>query len=107
MVSRIASAYRRGEPIAAPIGDIEGRIGEDEVGLQVRVAVVVEAVAVGDLSLDAANGKVHLGETPSCVVGFLAVDRDIGFGALGRFSSIAVTGSVRTDKLDRLHKHSG
>ena len=35
------------EPIAAPVAHVEGRIGEDEVGLEVGVAVVVEAVGVG------------------------------------------------------------
>ena len=29
-----------GQPLAAPVGDVEGRIGEDEVGLEVGVAVV-------------------------------------------------------------------
>ena len=32
------------KPVAAPIGHIEGRIGQDEVGLQVLVQVAVEAV---------------------------------------------------------------
>ena len=32
------------EALAAPVGDIEGRIGEDEVGLEVLVQVAVEGV---------------------------------------------------------------
>ena len=32
--------------LAAPVGDVERRIGEDEIGLEVGVAVVVEGVAV-------------------------------------------------------------
>ncbi len=43
----------------------------------VGVAVIVEGVAMGDLRVDAANGKVHLGEPPGGVVGFLAVDGDV------------------------------
>ena len=72
------------QPLAAPVGDVERRIGEDEVGLEVGVAVVVEAVAVGDLAFDAADGEVHLGEPPGGVVRLLAVDRDVAapLGAL-------------------------
>ena len=66
------------QPVAAPVRDIERRIGEDEVGLQVRVTVVVEGVAVLYLSFDAAYGEVHLGEPPSGVVRLLPVDEDVG-----------------------------
>ena len=38
------------------------------------MAVVVEAVALGDLSLDAPDGEVHPGEPPGGVVRFLTVD---------------------------------
>ena len=62
------------QTLAAPIAHVERRIGEDEVGLQVRVAVVVEGVAVRDLPLDAADGEVHLRQPPGGVVRFLAVD---------------------------------
>ena len=40
------------EPLAAPVGDVEGRVGQDVVGPQVGVLIVVEAVAVGNLGLD-------------------------------------------------------
>ena len=79
-----------GEPLATPVGDVERWIGQDEVGLQVGMAVVVEAVAVGDLPLDGSNGEVHLGQPPGRVVRFLAVDRDVGPGAFRRFSPVAV-----------------
>ena len=36
------------QPVAAPVGDVEGRIGEDVVGAQVRVTVVLEAVSMLD-----------------------------------------------------------
>ena len=79
-----------GEPLPTPVGDVEGRIGQDEVGLEVGMAVVVEAVTVGNLALDAADGQVHLGEPPSGVVGFLAVDGDVGPG----LSAVAVAAYV-------------
>ena len=92
-----------GEPLAAPVGDVEGRIGQDEVGLEVGMAVVVEAVAVGDLALDAPDGQVHLGESPGGVVGFLAVDGDVGPG----LSAVAVAAGVSPDEFHRLHEHAG
>ena len=96
-----------GEPLAAPVGDVEGGIGEDKVGLEVGMAVVVEAVALGDLSLDAPDGEVHPGEPPGRVVRFLTVDRDIGPGSPGGFFSISIAAGVRTDEFDRLHEHAG
>ena len=91
-----------GEAVAAPVGDVEGRIGEDVVGLEVRVAVVVEAVAVRDLPLDAPECEVHLREPPGRVVGLLAVDRDVGAGV----AAVAVPGGVGVDERLRLHEHA-
>ena len=68
------------QPLAAPVGDVEGRIGEDEVGPEVGVAVVVEGVAVTDLTVDAADGEVYLGQPPGGEVRFLAVDADVALG---------------------------
>ena len=79
-----------GEPVAAPVGDVERGIGEDEVGLEVGVSVVVESVAVGDLSLNAADGEVHLGQPPSGVVGLLAVDGDVPPPARLRAGALAL-----------------
>ena len=92
-----------GEPLAAPVGDVEGCIGQDEVGLEVGMAVAVEAVAVGDLALDAADGQVHLGQSPGGVVGLLAVDGDVGPG----LSAVAVAAGVSPDEFHRLHEHAG
>ena len=43
------------EQLAAPVAVVEGRVGQHVVGLEVRVLVVVEGVAVGDLGVDAAG----------------------------------------------------
>ena len=72
------------QPLAAPIGDIERRIGEDEVGLQVRMAVVVKAVAVGNLALNAPDRQVHLGQPPRSVIGLLTIDGDVRDGRCRR-----------------------
>jgi hypothetical protein len=42
------------QAVATPVGDIERRIGENEIRLEVGMAVVVKRVAVGDLAVDAA-----------------------------------------------------
>ena len=81
---------------------LNGGIGEDEVRLQVRVAVVVEAVAVGDLPPDPAYGQVHLREPPRRVVRLLAVD---GYVA-PRLAAVPVPAGVRANELDRLHEHA-
>ena len=57
----VAPALVALQSLAAPVGDVEGRIGEDVVGAQVGVAVVVEYVAVSDLAFDAADGEFHRG----------------------------------------------
>ena len=88
-----------GELPASPIGNIEWRIGEDEIRLEVGVAVIVEGVAVSNLTFDTSNGEVHFGKTPSRVVRFLPVDGD-SLGAPWNFPAIAVTGSVGADEFD-------
>ena len=88
-----------GELRASPIGNIEWRIGEDEVRLEVGVAVIVEGVAVSNLTFDTSNGEVHFGKPPGRVVRFLAVDGD-SLGAPWYFPAIAVTGSVGSDEFD-------
>src|SRR5260221_2026373 len=53
-----ASSRRRS---AAPVADVEGRIGQDVVGREVFVQVAMKTVDGLDsvISLDAANGEVH------------------------------------------------
>ena len=65
--------------VAAPVAVVEGRVGQDVVGLEVRVQVAVEAVGVllAEVGVDAADGEVHLRQPPGGVVGFLAVDADV------------------------------
>ena len=91
------------QPLSAPIAHVERRVGEDIVGFEVGEAVVVEGVAVGALTIDAADGEVHLRKPPGGVVGFLAVDGNVSFG----FATIAVPASMCADELHRLHKHAG
>ena len=91
------------QPLPAPVRNVEWRIGEDVVGPQVGVPVVVEAVAVGDLTLDAPDGQVHPGQTPGCVVGLLAVNGNIALGP----TAVAVARGVGADELHRLDEHAG
>src|SRR5688572_11794269 len=83
------------QALAAPIGDIERRISENEVSLEVGVAVVVEGIAVGDLAVNTADGQVHPRQPPSGIVRFLAVDRDVRPG----LAAVAVALAVRPDEL--------
>ena len=92
------------KPLAAPVRDVEGRIGEDVVGLQVGMAIVAEAVAVGNLVVvDAPDSQIHLGQFPGGVVGLLPPDEDIVSG----LPSVAVAGGVGIDELHRLDEHAG
>src|SRR5882672_12610186 len=76
------------QALAAPVGDVEGRVRENEIGLEVGVAVVVERVALRDLTrVNATDGEVHAREAPRGVVRFLAVDRDISF----RLAAVSVS----------------
>ena len=92
------------EPLAVPVRDVEGRVGKDEMCLEVGVTFVVEAVALGDLAtIDAADCEVHLGQTPGCVVGLLAPDRNVA----ARLAPVDIAGRMRPDEFNRLHKHAG
>ena len=67
------------------------------------MAVVLEAVAVGDLSFDAPDRQVHAGHAPGGVVGLLAVNGDIR----RRPAAVAVAAGVGLDELDGLDEHAG
>ena len=82
---------------AAPVGVVEGRVGEDEVGLQIGMEVAVEGVGVlfAEIGVDAADGEVHHGQAPGGGVALLAVDADV-----------AEPAAVGFDELLRLHEHA-
>ena len=83
--------------LAAPVGVVEGRIGEDEVGPEVGVEVAAEGVGLlaPRVGLDAADGEVHHGQAPGGGVALLAVDADV-----------AELAAVGFDELLRLHEHA-
>ncbi len=58
------------ELVATPVGDVEWRVGQNVVSLQVRVEIVVEAVTPprSEVGLDAPDGQVHFPKAPGCVV---------------------------------------
>jgi len=98
------------EPVAAPVAHVEGRIGEDVVGLEVLVQVAMETVGVlvAEIGFDAANGEVHLRQLPRGRVALLTEDADVAFG-FGKGVSrarVAIAGGVFFDELDRLHEHA-
>ncbi len=80
-----------------PIGEIERRIGHDEIGTQGGMLVVEERVGVGlaQVGFEATDGDVHVRHLPRARIGFLSVDRD----------ALQVA-AVTTDELGTLHKHA-
>lgn len=62
-----------------PVGVVEGRIREDEVGAEILVEVAAEGVGVlgTEVGLDAPDGEVHHREAPGGGVALLPVDRDV------------------------------
>jgi hypothetical protein len=56
------------QTVAAPVGNVKWRIGENEIRLKVRMAVIVKRVAVGDLAVDAFIGDFGVGAL--CFLGF-------------------------------------
>ena len=78
----VLPAFVFSERFAAPVAVVEWRIGKDIISLEVRVQILVEAVGMflPEIVLDLTDGKVHLGETPGGVVGFLTKDADISLG---------------------------
>ena len=77
------------------------------------MAVVVEAVAVGNVALDPANGQVHSGQLPGGVVGLLAPDGDVTPRLPAaclpklRRRQVAIASGVGLDELHRLDEHAG
>ena len=90
------------ETFATPFRDVEGWISEYKVGFQIRVAVVAESIALLDLPLNTSDCKVHLGEAPGSVIGFLPIDGNVAFSS----STIAVASLTRAYEIYRLNEHS-
>src|SRR5262249_30842588 len=67
------------QPLTAPVGGIERRIGQDVIEAQVFQLVLVKTTLIipSNIRIDATYRQVHLGQPPSGVVAFLAVDGDI------------------------------
>ena len=102
------------QQFAAPVAVVEGRIGQHVVGFEVRMPVVVEGVAVGNLRVDAADGEVHLGQPPRGVIRFLPVNGDVAnLAAVGldellaahEHPARAAAGVVHTALIRREHLH--
>lgn len=85
------------EFVAAPVGEVERGICEDEVGAHRGVAVLEERVGVvgAEVRLDAADSEVHLRHLPGGGVGVLTVDRDV----------VDAPG-MALDELGGLHEHA-
>ena len=89
-----ASSARRSPPQSETL---KGGLASIKSALRSGILIVMEAVPVGDLPLDATYGEVHFREPPSRVVRLLAVDADIA----ARPSAVAA--GMRVDELDRLY----
>ena len=82
---------------AEPVGVVEGRIGEDEVGAQIGMEIAPEGVGLlfAEIGFDAADGEVHHGEAAGGGVALLTVDADV-----------AEPAAVGFDEFFRLHEHA-
>ena len=56
------------QQFTAPITVIKRGIGQNIISFEVRIAVIVEGVAMGNLRVNPPDGKVHLGEPPGGVI---------------------------------------
>jgi len=56
--------------LTAPVGVIEGRIGQHIIRLEIGVQIAMKGVSLllTEVAVDAANGQVHLGQPPGGVV---------------------------------------
>ena len=83
--------------VLAPIAVVEWRIGENVIGLNAGVEILVEGIGpfAAKVRFDAANSKVHLGQPPCRGIGLLPVNGNVVAPALVRF-----------DKMFGLHEHA-
>src|SRR5436309_976394 len=67
------------EAFTTPIAHVERWIGQNEVGSEVWMEVLVEGIGClgAEVGLYAANGEIHLRQPPRRRVGLLPVDGDV------------------------------
>ncbi len=65
--------------LAVPIGNVEWRVGEDEIKAFIREGVAGQRALLipAQITKDTANGKVHASKAEGCVVALLPVDSDV------------------------------
>ena len=80
----------RPQAAVASAGNVERRIGQDVVSLQIEMPVVVESVSMGNLTLGAQSGEAYLSQSPSRIVRFLAADRYVGLGTTAKSTAVVV-----------------
>src|SRR5215469_6184702 len=85
------------QTVTTPIAHVERWIGEDEVGFEVFVQVILEGVCVvwSQVGLNASNSKIHFRQAPGRRVGLLSKNREVAEAA-----------SVRLDEFLRLDEHA-
>ncbi len=83
-------AFVAAQEWAGVIGNIERRIGEDEVSLEIGMGVAKERVGGrgAEVRLNAVDGEVHVGQSPGGRVGLLAEDGDVGLVAAVGFGKL-------------------
>ena len=81
--------------LLAPVFLVERRIGHDVVGFQVFVLVVVEGVALLDVSRNATDSQIHARQLEGGVGVFLTIN-----------AHVLLVAMVGLHKLHRLHKHT-
>ncbi len=91
-----------GELFVPPFLHVEGRVGHDEVGAQVRVQVIQQGVgrAAAEVEVDTANGHIHGSQPPGGGVAFLPVDADLPAFAIGGLAAVLF------DELLALHEET-
>ncbi len=92
------------QTVAAPVAHVEGRIGQDVIGLEVFVQVALEAVGgfEAEIAFDAADGEVHSRQPPRRGIAFLSEDADVAFG----LAAVSVSVRVGFHEFNRLHEHA-
>ena len=82
---------------AMPVGIIERRVGQNELGLEVFVEIAPEGVGLlgTEVGLNAANGQIHYGQASGGGIALLAVN-----------GNVADAPAMGFHKFLRLHEHA-